>query len=318
LNALPGIVTSAPGKLVLIGEYAVVAGGRAVAIAVNRRVKIKPAHGSRNEGLIEIATTCAAEHLGSNRNCIWEANSDEFYQESVKYGIGSSAAVCVAVVAAMFNRAGKSIDQNRDDIWRVARQVQRQFQKSAASGIDLAASTFGGAIVLDNSGPGQITSVHLPNNLHWKIIWTKIASSTPELLACVDLFARHNRKDYQILIDGMEQTTGDFISATVKGDVGAILKTVDDYNEKLINFSSVTGAGIFIPEIDEIIAIGKEHGGVAKPSGAGGGDTVLACFDSIEKTKLFTAQISNLGYPLLDLKIDPHGVLIEEGSTKQQ
>lgn len=106
------IRASAPGKLVLIGEYGVLRGGPALVAAVDRRAEVSLEPGAAGirvtapqlglEGTpveadprLRLAAACLDGFSGEV--CI---DTGALHQDGHKLGLGSSAAVCVALCAA--------------------------------------------------------------------------------------------------------------------------------------------------------------------------------------------------------------------------
>lgn len=172
------ILASAPGKLVLAGEYAVLEPGEpAVVVAVDRRLeaRVLPASdftfSSRSLGMehqavryehgawsvaagpaprlhfAKAAVDTTLSYLRERATMITPfALSLEGTLESpdgLKYGFGSSAAVTVAIVGALLASYGVSPEASL--VFKLATLAHHGAQGSG-SGIDVAASTYGAAI----------------------------------------------------------------------------------------------------------------------------------------------------------------------------
>ena len=165
------IAASAPGKFVLSGEYAVLDAAPAICVAVDRRASVTiEAHagdhhivrapgftkatgrfeanrggltwlsGTRDFGLFE-AVWNASRPAGDAGSMAISLDTEAFRDPSSgsKIGLGSSAALAVALATALDSLGGKSAAQ-------VAHAAHRQFQGGSGSGIDVACSIAGGAI----------------------------------------------------------------------------------------------------------------------------------------------------------------------------
>lgn len=172
------ILASAPGKLVLAGEYAVLEPGEpAVVLAVDNRLhaRVLPASdftfSSESLGMSHRPVTYEhgtwsvesgpAPRLHFSRAAVnttlsylrEQATSIEPFAlslegslespEGLKYGFGSSAAVTVAIVGALLAAFGLSPDA--DLVFKLA-TIAHHGAQGSGSGLDVAASTFGSAI----------------------------------------------------------------------------------------------------------------------------------------------------------------------------
>lgn len=152
---------SAPGSLMLLGEYAVLYGKQALVCAVNKRITV--ALSPRTDDRIEIQSTLHGHYttrvsemkmeppfhfvLGALKQyqgrLRYGCNIDISSDFSDKVGLGSSAAVTVATLAAVITWF--NIKVSPLDLIRQGRNVIRQAQ-GLGSGADIAASVYGGIV----------------------------------------------------------------------------------------------------------------------------------------------------------------------------
>ncbi|WP_210396893.1 mevalonate kinase [Motiliproteus sediminis] len=154
------IRASAPATLMLMGEHAVLFGHRAIVCAVDQRIhiRLKPL-ASR---LVQIES--ALGDYESSLDALHDDKRLQFVLHAVRQlrdripsgfnlsirsdfshqvGLGSSAAVTVAVVAALYYWLDTDLD--RQQVFDSARETVLQVQ-GRGSGADIAAATFGGAV----------------------------------------------------------------------------------------------------------------------------------------------------------------------------
>jgi phosphomevalonate kinase len=65
---------------------------------------------------------------------------------------------------------------------------------------------------------------------------------------------------------------------------------------------------IVTPELAQVAELATQHGGAAKPSGAGGGDVGVAFLPDPDAANEFRTRARAIGLGILDLLVDPAGV----------
>src|SRR6185295_6697990 len=111
-TGVAAMIATAPGKLILTGEYAVLDGAPAVVVAVDRRAVARRHATPRGSSpfLVAVAEEIAARR-GANDPAARAAlevsvDSTAFYNRAQKLGLGSSAAVTVAATALSLDPTG--------------------------------------------------------------------------------------------------------------------------------------------------------------------------------------------------------------------
>lgn len=177
------IKITTPGKLILLGEYAILEGKPAIVTAVDKFVHLQyekhPIPGfifnAPNLGiefhflsLEDLLIDDFINALPSNLQFIGKifqflfkqysdmiphfsgakirADSSDFYRGNKKMGFGSSAAVVVSIVA-LFLKLKATLTKEpiaKNEIFHLSRKVHHFIQSKMGSGIDIAVSTFGG------------------------------------------------------------------------------------------------------------------------------------------------------------------------------
>jgi len=145
-----------PGNILLLGEYAVLEeGGLGFALAVDPRVRLEaePAPslqvqarwpGGSGSPLVDASVACVSEYRG--RACTGSLlvdSTDFFSANGRKSGLGSSAAVTVALVCGLLRLSGR--DPAPRDAAFLAVKAHRRAQGGRGSGYDVLASFHGGA-----------------------------------------------------------------------------------------------------------------------------------------------------------------------------
>ncbi len=149
------VIATAPGKLILTGEYAVLDGAPALVIAVDRRVIATGASARCSSPFLlavarELALRYGADSPSARAALRVAVDSSAFYAASdctQKLGLGSSAAVTVAAAALALAAQGSN---DRDEVLAIALAAHANAQGTKGargSGADIAAAVYGGAIV---------------------------------------------------------------------------------------------------------------------------------------------------------------------------
>jgi phosphomevalonate kinase len=168
---------SAPGNLLLLGEYAVVEpGGLGLAVAVEPRVAVSWRPGERltvvgrgtgreivwpgPEAALFDAIVATLSAAGLEATVVVDSGS--FYAGGRKKGYGSSAAVAAGLTAALlFLLEGHQVGSDR--VFHNALEAHRLFQGGRGSGYDVAASVYGGIGVFT----GGQRPIWAPVELDW-------------------------------------------------------------------------------------------------------------------------------------------------------
>lgn len=314
------IRVSAPGKLLLLGEFGVAFGGFGMAMAVNRRVVLYPAPSEPVdlENLVDFCRDFAAQRLGVERpRLAWRCNSSRLYEDDVKLGLGSSAAIAVAAVSSLFVEMEREISSTsaQDSILRLSLAVHGAAQGGGGSGIDVAASLFGGVVGLSAGKPAEVKPCRLPEDLRLVTVWSGEAASTPTLLGAVRKFAENSPEQFDVLMSEMRRVVEPFFLAP-RG-VGDWIVAVQRYGALMDRLGREADVGIVTPGIRRLTALATDLGGTAKPSGAGGGDVVLGYFSNEEAAAEFRGAARDAGVVPLDLAIEPVGVRAASGPDER-
>jgi len=313
----------APGKVFLVGEYAVLEEGIAVLAAVTRH-----AVGQYIPGL-EPFSPVVAEAVKRAKAELGEAaaalppgsvlvNTDAFHQDDQKLGFGSSAATAVVAVGAVFESAGLAIASRKPQILAIADAAHRASQGGVGSGADVAAAVHGGLIqVLRKPGmPPEVTPLQPPPGLHLVVFWTGSAASSKDMIDGVARFAKKDPLAYLHVMDNLREIALRFSQELQAGRATGAVAAAGRYGKQL----AVLGAAAEVPIITEAFTraadVAKELGGIAKPSGAGGGDIGVAMFATPEAARLF-ARACQRPLSALDLDLDRQGVHLRSGHTDE-
>lgn len=321
---------SAPGKLVLSGEYAVLDGAAAIAVAIDCRAIVSVAPGEADchtviaPGFADaparfVCDGGAVHWLGDAAGytlfeTLWvesRASSPEslditldtraFRDEASgsKLGLGSSAALSAALATALARLGGH-------DPGRVALRAHRRFQGGTGSGVDVATSLSGG-IVRFRIRDDRPLRLDWPEGLHYALYWSGTTADTRSKLE--RLAGQPATSARQRLVESADC----FAEKFIVGDAGDILAGLAEYCESLRDFDAEHGLDVYAAGHAKLADAAVDCGVCYKPCGAGGGDMGIALAASEHALASFSAVARQAGFRRLDATIDPCGTaLIEE------
>ncbi|WP_280216975.1 phosphomevalonate kinase [Nocardia neocaledoniensis] len=239
-----------------------------------------------------------------------------------KYGLGSSAAVTVATVAALarFHVLGLSAM----DRYRLA-MLATITVNPRASGGDVAAGTWGGWLAYGSPDRGVVAEIvardgvdaalrapwpglsvrplPTPPGLALRVGWTGSPASTPALVGA----ATRARGDRTVFNARSNDCVQRLTTAVDAGDVAAIRAEIDCARELLLGLDDAAQLGIMTPRLHALCAAAAAVGAAAKPSGAGGGDCGIAVIENTDTAALaeLTDRWVAAGIRPLPLRIHP-------------
>ncbi|MGB5738596.1 MAG: hypothetical protein WBM54_04565 [Woeseia sp.] len=324
---------TAPGKIVLAGEYAVLHGSHAIAAAVDRHavVEIRPtaeaeiaiqapgyAPGTTRYGVNSVGKLIAADAASQNADfglfeCTWATcdvrlkggmhitlDTTAFVDVTSgrKLGLGSSAALCVALTAAL------RPELDAASVAALAGRAHREFQ-GAGSGVDIACAVAGGFIDYRQT-PAFVCNVAVPQNLHFAILWSGRAASTVAKIQSLQasLQGRRQRATLQALQEQSDALASDWHG----GDTARVFRRFDDYITALRAFDADLQLDIFGAGHAALTDAARDCGMLYKPCGAGGGDVGVAIARDLMALTEFIARAPEFGFAALDIKAGVDGL----------
>lgn len=297
------VTVSAPGKVYLFGEHAVVYGEPAIPCAVSRRAQVTVdsrdddrlrveaadlsldgfavEYGSEPQSdpavdvpsdLLEAAIAYVDEAVTTAREAVEDpdAGFDVTIESDIPLGagLGSSAAVVVAAIDAATRSMGVELD--RDELATRAYQVERDVQGGRASRADTYCSTMGGVVRVEGDTCTEIGVPEIPI----VIGYDGGAGDTGTLVSDVEAL----RETYPFAADTIT-TIGDVVQQGEEflrdGDLEAV--------GRLMNFNHglLSALGVSSRSLDAMVWAARDSGALgAKLTGAGGGGCIVAVDES--------------------------------------
>ncbi|MFW6321607.1 MAG: mevalonate kinase [Halohasta sp.] len=305
---------SAPGKVYLFGEHAVVYGEPAVPCAIEKRatvtaeprddnhVRVEAADLSLNGFVVEYAGPTndrpdvdvpqplldaamgyvdAAVQQAREAADAPEAGFDITVESEIPLGagLGSSAAVVVAGIDAATRALGEPLD--RHELADRAYRAEYEVQDGQASRADTFCSTMGGAVRVEGDDCTKLPTPTLP----FVVGFDGGAGDTGKLVADV----RALRDRYEFAADTVEAigdvvSTGEALLRDADPDAAASEELVAELGDLMnINHGLLSALGVSSRSLDTMVWAAREAGAEgAKLTGAGGGGCIVALDESAE------------------------------------
>ena len=282
----------APGKIVLTGAYAVLHDAPALVVAVDRHAVADAAQTDRAPSAELRAAFGSAPAPSVDTRALFEGGH--------KLGLGSSAAVTVAALATRID------PEQRRTLFHAARNAHAAAQ-GGGSGVDVAASTYGGVLQYRQHDDEPMPRVW-PVGLELDVFFSGSSARTASLLALVAALATSNPSLHATVL-------GELCDASVQAarvfDVPAeLVAAAQRYARALAALGAAAGAPIVTPAFAALGLVAELEGAAFFGAGAGGGDVAVRL--GVEPaSSAFVAHAGTLGLVRLTLRVESGGATRE-------
>jgi mevalonate kinase len=300
------ITCSAPGKVYLFGEHAVVYGESAICCAVELRTKVSVE--KSNEIIIESALGCTGldhkihpyvSYVIKKMRQFADIQGVRIIIESelpIGSGLGSSAAVTVAGIQALNHLfdCGLSLE----DVAKTAHEIERMVQGNA-SPTDTYVSTMGGVVMIPQKKKLDLIDCPIVVGNTHKF------SSTKELVSNVAKLKSEFPSIVEPILSNIGQMSVLAEKLVAQGNYETIGKLMN------INQGLLDSIGVGSAELSSLVYAARNSGAVsAKITGAGGGGCMVA-LSREDNAEDIAKAIENAGGEAVITKNTAEGVRLE-------
>ena len=302
------IKVSAPGKLMLMGDHAVVYGFPCIVTAVDKRLYVEAETVDNKED--EIITPQVKES-----RFVLETIAD--FKEKLKLkksvkivtkgdfshnvGLGSSSAVTVATFAALSSLFNVSLSKRQ--IFDLSYKVNLKIQ-GLGSGFDIAAATYGGTLHFVTGGkviePLNIDSLPLV------VGYSGVKADTPFYVRKVAETFKNRKTEMKRIFEKIARLVESAKKSLQDRNLNRLGSSMTENHELLQKLK------VSIPKLDKMVEAALKAGAYgAKLSGAGGGDCMIALTPE-DKRKTVEKAIEKVGGEIINVENNAEGARIEK------
>jgi mevalonate kinase len=285
---MPVIFGKAPGKIILFGEHAVVYGQPAIAMPVSRvnaTARVTP-NISAAPGLVrlvapDIDLDAPLDHLSEDhplasavRMTLAEVSPHHTPAFTIQIdstipiaaGMGSGAAVTVAIIRALSAFLGRPLSDSR--ISELAFEVEK-IHHGTPSGIDNTVIAYGKPVYFQKEMPTEILQIEKPT--HWVIADSGEKTPTKTTVAAVRDMYENDPLHYGQTFDRIGAISEEARPALITGDLKTLGRLMNE-NQTLLNSLQVGSE-----KLDRLCQAALDAGALgAKLSGGGRGGNMIA------------------------------------------
>jgi mevalonate kinase len=282
-------VACAPGKVILVGEHAVVYGRAAVALPVNEvQAQASVEDGNVGQGIVivaadlgmtravgrgdpegalrplEVTVIGVLQHLGLS--LVQELKIRVSSTIPIARGLGSGAAVSTAITRAVARHFSHELTSA--EVSQLVYEVEG-LHHGTPSGIDNTVIAYEQPVYFVRGQRLETFIVARP--LVLVIADTGLESSTKEVVDAVREAWLRRRDRYEDLFDRVGSIATEVRQCIERGDVAQVGRLMDE------NHSLLREMGVSHPRLDALVQAARRHGSLgAKLSGAGRGGNMIA------------------------------------------
>jgi hydroxymethylglutaryl-CoA reductase len=263
----PGTATAA-GKVILLGEHAVVYGKHALALPISNAVSARVTRNNPQSDLpagFDDGIALIAHALGVDTEGVGITVQSKIPRAM---GLGSSAAIAVAIIRGFDVAFDLGIDDER--VNAIAYECEK-LAHGTPSGVDNTIATFATPMLFRRDGEFEISPIELAAATPIVIAFSGATGMTIEQVAAVRARHEKNAVRYDAIFDEIDAISCAGARALASADY-AQLGSLMNICHGLLNSMEVSN-----PELEGMVSIARASGAAgAKLTGAGGGGSIVA------------------------------------------
>ena len=286
------------GKIIWMGEHAVVYGYQAVALPlfqVGVQVSIDQSDVTHIQSPFHVGTIGSMQSIylsiqtliiELNRHFKTEVNLNIELKIPLNAGLGGSASIASAIVLAYYKHFKQTLDVSTHIKWI---QLSEMIAHGRASGIDAAAMTLHTPFIFKKDTP--IVTIETNLDAYMLIVFSNVSGKTKEAVQRIETLHRNDKKFTEDAFKRLAEATDEFINSiqTKSHDViGAMMNRAHDILKSL---------NVSHPVVDSLVDLCLKNKALgAKLTGGGLGGCMIAYYKDLNALNQCIQEVEKEGF----------------------